>query len=924
MPRRPVLLSAVLLALLAGGAVAADAGQNKTMTPTEKRKAKDELLASKLKLVEAAQRQHKDTKGLTNMTSDIVEEAPVAELWNGDADVSTVGACEQDIDWFCAKVEPGEGRLAACLSEQLEEGAAADTVGHTVSEGCYEELSAFMVDRATNINKDVPLARACRDDVKKHCSSKKYDRDSAADVLDCLRRMPKKKLSDKCARRVFEEEEEEAKDWRIDPGLHRKCAGDAAELCGDADPEEEGAVTQCLLDHIGQVSAPCVEELERVEEERAGDVRLDRPLFRACSADVRRFCEDEEWGDGKMEDCLQNHRYKEEFSERCRRALEARMVRESFDYELNYGLREYCEDDIDKLCKKEKDAIELREGFAADAQVITCLETKRTKIRGERCRQEVHHQMEHEAEDFRFDHELAKACHSDVRQHCKDVVPGSARVVGCLHEHRADLSKACTTKLFEHDERLAEDIDFKYPLHRACALEISIFCRDVPHGHALVVRCLQENIEDGEMSQECKAEVKKDEIQASRDYRLNYRLFKACSAEMGRLCAAKVKSCFDAGAECRGVVADCLRDRLDDIHGEECRAEVFHLLEMQVGDHQADPQLESACRGDMAMHCRDVEEAGAQVHDCLRQHWDRLSAGCKAQEKQLSILQARDVRLRPRLRAACSEELSVFCKGVEPGKARLYRCLMDNVGKGGFSEECKQAVLVSWAASQDDYRLNYDIGAACQADVDAQCKAEKQQLVAGQGHGVVLKCLVGRFKSLSEGCQNELSRGVRTALWVYKEGSPLTKVCDADVKARCPSLPRLGTGFFQVGAVGQCLSKQATQGGDEPLSPGCKELVLVAAPRDARAVFDSSMSLEAAATKVAQIAQAAGLSSSGGGPKGGGIGAITLTGWVAFAAVCALVLVVLGMLGFAVWRYLGAPGPRRHRYSTVVVKEGDV
>lgn len=44
-------------------------------------------------------------------------------------------------------------------------------------------------------------------------------------------------------------------------------------------------------------------------------------------------------GDGKMEDCLQDHRHKEEFSERCRRTLEARMARQSSDYELNYGLR---------------------------------------------------------------------------------------------------------------------------------------------------------------------------------------------------------------------------------------------------------------------------------------------------------------------------------------------------------------------------------------------------------------------------------------------------------------------------------------------------------------------------------------------------------------------------------------------------------
>jgi hypothetical protein len=38
------------------------------------------------------------------------------------------------------------------------------------------------------------------------------------------------------------------------------------------------------------------------------------------------------------------------------------------------------------------------------------------------------------------------------------------------------------------------------------------------------------------MSSECKAEVKRDEIRAAEDYRLNYRLNKACDAEIDTLC----------------------------------------------------------------------------------------------------------------------------------------------------------------------------------------------------------------------------------------------------------------------------------------------------------------------------------------------------------------------------------------------------
>ena len=52
----------------------------------------------------------------------------------------------------------------------------------------------------------------------------------------------------------------------------------------------------------------------------------------------------------------------------------------------------------------------------------------------------------------------------------------------------------------------------------------------------------------------------------------------------------------------------------------------------------------------------------------------------------------------------------------------------------------------------------------------------------------VLRCLVGHFKQLAGPCQDEVSRGVRLALWGFRLGAPLTQACDSDV---------------QVGAVGQ-------------------------------------------------------------------------------------------------------------------------
>jgi hypothetical protein len=72
---------------------------------------------------------------------------------------------------------------------------------------------------------------------------------------------------------------------------------------------------------------------------------------------------------------------------------------------------------------------------------------------------------------------------------------GSARVIRCLQDHRTNLSQKCAAALFDHEVKMAEDIDFKYPMRKACAWEISKMCKDVPKGHARVVRCLQ--VRDG-------------------------------------------------------------------------------------------------------------------------------------------------------------------------------------------------------------------------------------------------------------------------------------------------------------------------------------------------------------------------------------------------------------------------------------------
>ncbi len=82
---------------------------------------------------------------------------------------------------------------------------------------------------------------------------------------------------------------------------------------------------------------------------------------------------------------------------------------------------------------------------------------------------------------------IACTCRTDAYAPIRGL-QGSARVIRCLQDNRNSLDQKCAAALFDHEVKMAEDIDFKYPMKRACAWEINSFCKDVPHGHARIVR----------------------------------------------------------------------------------------------------------------------------------------------------------------------------------------------------------------------------------------------------------------------------------------------------------------------------------------------------------------------------------------------------------------------------------------------------
>jgi hypothetical protein len=95
--------------------------------------------------------------------------------------------------------------------------------------------------------------------------------------------------------------------------------------------------------------------------------------------------------------------------------------------------------------------------------------------------------------------------------HCQQPAParthplpqGSAAVIRCLTSQRAKLSSNCRATLFDEEQRFSENIDFQFPMKKACVKEIDLFCPKVPHGNARVIRCLQVRPCGGQGSGRC-------------------------------------------------------------------------------------------------------------------------------------------------------------------------------------------------------------------------------------------------------------------------------------------------------------------------------------------------------------------------------------------------------------------------------------
>jgi hypothetical protein len=86
------------------------------------------------------------------------------------------------------------------------------------------------------------------------------------------------------------------------------------------------------------------------------------------------------------------------------------------------------------------------------------------------------------------------------------------------------------------------------------------------------------------------------------------------------------------------------------------------------------------CDSDVAKFCKDVQPGGGGIIQCLKDHKNDVSAGCKEDLSKMPMNPAAFME-------ACRDNVLKFCKDIKPGEGRIVQCLKGHENE--LSPQCK-------------------------------------------------------------------------------------------------------------------------------------------------------------------------------------------------------------------------------------------
>nr|XP_058944278.1 Golgi apparatus protein 1-like [Pocillopora verrucosa] len=576
-------------------------------------------------------------------------------------------ACEPVVQTVCKDKGKKEGdvMVLSCLMENLH-------TDNMIPE-CEVQLLHLEFFIARDFKLDPVMQKACQGDVQKVCGADSLeDQDShpVSLILSCLYRHivldTDVKVSLKCAAHVERAMHQRAMDVRLMPEIQRACVVDLGKQCSDQ--VEKGEEIECLQEKFDNLTATCQKAISDFTEEEGEDYKLDRVLVRACSGMVTKFCEDivTQGNTEGVLPCLVEHKNDQGMDEKCYTAINHWQLVEMKDFHFSHEFKRACKDDARTHCREAKSKHDLV--VCLSKKIRDAVISEEEHVISDTCRKHLKIEKEIESENVEFDPVMMVKCMADIAKLCSKVTFGQAKMLECLKDNREQLSDQCRETVFKREEEEFEDPDLDYKLRKTCRKMIKLFCDDVQPSE--LFSCLKKHKNEPEMERSCQDVITKRQIRQTKDVRLDPQLGKFCKLDIGKFCKeiprgeGKIVECLKKRYEslsdecmdymtrlmreaardyrldpklskectadikkfCNGVppsnVENCLKEHLGSVGKKECRVEIVRQMREGRTDIQSDPVLYKACAVDVKRHCSDVPFGRGKVMKCLLEAHD--------------------------------------------------------------------------------------------------------------------------------------------------------------------------------------------------------------------------------------------------------------------------------------------------------------
>jgi 3-hydroxymyristoyl/3-hydroxydecanoyl-(acyl carrier protein) dehydratase len=451
-------------------------------------------------------------------------------------------------------------------------------------------------------------------------------------------------------------------------------------------------------------------------------------MQKACAVDVDMFCKNVAKGEARVIACLRNHKDDKRMTAPCQKELHDDLVVTGTHENLDYALRAACNADKAKFCG---------DVIPGGGKTRACMRLH-VKELSDDCRKAEFNRLVIESSDISLSTSLAASCAADKVKFCSTVKPGEGRTHKCIRDNYEKLSPECKQAEFEHLKVSSSDIRLKPAMQKACAVDVDLWCKNVPKGEARVIACLRNHKDDAAMTATCKAELFADLKVTLTHENLDYALRAACNADKAKFCGDVIPG--------GGKTRACMRLHVKEL-SDDCRKAEFKRLVIESSDMRLSTSLAASCAADKVKFCSTVKPGEGRTHKCIRDNYEKLSPECKQAEFEHLKVSSSDIRLKPTMQKACAQEVDKFCKNVPKGDGNVIACLRENVEKKmGMSQACKDEVGAQVVLQSNHVELNVHLSHACAKDTAKFCN--------GEGTGTAMHvCLRKHYMKLSVDCK---------------------------------------------------------------------------------------------------------------------------------------------------------------------------